>query len=76
MVEFGMTPMQAMQAATSRGAELLGKRGELGTIAPGAYADLVAVEGDPLADVSVLQHVSVVMKSGRVFLAAGHPVQR
>lgn len=67
MVEFGMTPMQAIQAATARGAELLGKRGELGTIAPGAYADLVAVEGDPLADVSVLQHVSFVMKGGSVF---------
>jgi imidazolonepropionase-like amidohydrolase len=67
MVEFGMTPMQAIQSATARGAELLGKRGELGTVAPGAYADLVAVEGDPLADVSVLQHVSFVMKGGSVF---------
>ena len=67
MVEFGMTPMQAVQAATSRAAELLGKRGELGTIAPGAYADLIAVSGDPLADVSLLEHVSFVMKSGRVF---------
>jgi imidazolonepropionase-like amidohydrolase len=67
MVEFGMTPMQAIQAATSRAAELLGKRGELGTIAPGAYADLVAVSGDPLADVSLLEHVSFVMKSGKVF---------
>jgi imidazolonepropionase-like amidohydrolase len=75
MVEFGMTPMQAIQAATSRAAELLGKRGELGTIAPGAYADLVAVEGDPLADVSVLEHVSFVMKSGKVFQRTEKSVQ-
>src|SRR6516164_9767871 len=67
MVEFGMTPMQAVQAATSRAAELLGKRGELGTIAPGAYADLIAVSGDPLADVSVLKNVAFVMKDGSVF---------
>src|SRR5215472_13002865 len=75
MVEFGMTPMQAIQAATSRAAELLGKRGELGTIAPGTYADLVAVEGDPLADVSVLEHVSFVMKSGKVFQRTEQSVQ-
>jgi len=75
MVEFGMTPMQAVQAATSRAAELLGKRGELGTIAPGAYADLIAVSGDPLADVSVLKHVSFVMKSGKVFQRTEHSVQ-
>jgi imidazolonepropionase-like amidohydrolase len=75
MIEFGMTPMQTIQAATSRAAELLGKRGELGTVAPGAYADLVAVEGDPLGDVSVLQHVSFVMKGGSVFQRTEHPVQ-
>jgi len=75
MVEFGMTPMQTIQAATSRAAELLGKRGELGTVAPGAYADLVAVEGDPLGDVSVLQHVSFVMKGGSVFQRMERPVQ-
>jgi imidazolonepropionase-like amidohydrolase len=75
MVEFGMTPMQAIQAATSRGAELLGKRGELGTIAPGAYADLIAVAGDPLTDVGVLQRVSFVMKSGKVFQGTEPPVQ-
>ena len=67
MVEFGMTPMQAIQAATARGAELLGKRGELGTVAPGAYADLMAVAGDPLTDVSVLKNVVFVMKNGSVF---------
>src|SRR5262249_18590234 len=57
MVEFGMTPMQAIQAATSRAAELLGKRSELGAVAPGAYADLVAVRGDPLQDVAALKDV-------------------
>ena len=67
MVEFGMTPMQAIQAATSRGAELLGKRAELGTVALGAYADLIAVAGDPLADVSALKNVVFVMKNGSVF---------
>jgi imidazolonepropionase-like amidohydrolase len=66
-VEFGMTPMQAIQSATSRAAELLGKRGELGVVAPGAFADLIAVTGDPLADVSVLKAVHFVMKDGVVF---------
>ena len=65
-VEFGMTPMQAIQSATSRAAELLGKRGELGVVAPGAYADLIAVAGDPLADISVLKTVQFVMKDGAV----------
>jgi imidazolonepropionase-like amidohydrolase len=66
-VEFGMTPMQAIQSATSRAAELLGKRGELGVVAPGAYADLIAVAGDPLADVNALKTVQFVMKDGVVF---------
>ena len=66
-VEFGMTPMQAIQSATSRAAELLGKRGEIGVIAPGAYADLIAVASDPLADVNVLKTVQFVMKDGVVF---------
>jgi imidazolonepropionase-like amidohydrolase len=66
-VELGMTPMQAIQSATTRAAELLGKRGEMGIVAPGAYADLIAVTGDPLADVAVLQKVNFVMKDGVVF---------
>ncbi|GAC1300172.1 MAG: amidohydrolase family protein [Steroidobacteraceae bacterium] len=68
-VQFGMTPMQAIQSATSRAAELLGKRGEIGVIAAGAYADLIAVAGDPLADVGVLKTVQFVMKDGSVFKA-------
>ncbi|MBV9670912.1 MAG: amidohydrolase family protein [Acidobacteriales bacterium] len=67
MVKFGMTPMQAIQAATSRAAELLDKKGELGVLAPGAYADVIAVDGDPTADVTVLRNVKFVMKNGEVF---------
>jgi imidazolonepropionase-like amidohydrolase len=66
-VELGMTPMQAIQSATSRAAELLGKRGEIGVVAPGAYADLIAVASDPLADVNALKTVHFVMKDGAVF---------
>lgn len=66
MVEFGMTPMQAIQSATSKGADLLGERGELGVVAPGAYADLMAVQGDPLRDVNELKKVGFVMKGGVV----------
>ena len=67
MVEFGMPPMAAIQAATSKAAELLGMTGRLGVVAPGAYADIVAVPGDPLKDVSVLERVSFVMKDGKVY---------
>ena len=67
MVEGGMTPMQAIQSATSRAAELLGRTGEIGVIAEGAEADLVAVGADPLADVHRLESVGFVMKDGRVW---------
>ena len=67
MVELGMTPMQAMQSATSRAAELLDMKGKLGVIAPGAYADVVAVFGDPLANIKILESVGFVMKDGKVF---------
>ena len=67
MVRYGMTPMQALQAATVNGADAIGLRGEIGTIAPGAYADIIAVRGDPLADVSVLEKVGFVMKGGKVY---------
>jgi imidazolonepropionase-like amidohydrolase len=66
-VEFGMTPMQAVQSATTGAAELLDMTGQIGVLAPGAYADVVAVEGDPLRDIGVLQQVRLVMKDGRVF---------
>ena len=67
MVEFGMSPMQAIQSATSRAAELLDQKGKIGVIVPGAFADVIAVSGDPLADVKVLGNVGFVMKDGRVF---------
>jgi imidazolonepropionase-like amidohydrolase len=66
-VEFGMTPMQAIQSATVKAAELLGMAGQIGVIAEGARADLMAVSGDPLADVTVLAKVEFVMKDGKVF---------
>src|SRR5881397_589468 len=67
MVEFGMSPMDAIKAATSRAAELLDMSGELGVVAPGAYADMIAVNGDPLRDVNALKNVAFVMKDGAVF---------
>ena len=67
MVELGMSPMQAIQSATSRAAELLELKGKIGVIAPGAFADVIAVTGDPLADVKVLGNVGFVMKDGKVF---------
>lgn len=66
MVEWGMTPIEAIQAATSRAAEALGRTGDVGAIAVGRYGDLVAVEGDPLRDVTVLQHVKHVVKGGQM----------
>ncbi len=66
MVRYGMTPMQAIQSATVRAAELLGKENELGSIAPGSFADLVAVEGDPLTDVRTLEEIAHVMKGGAI----------
>jgi imidazolonepropionase-like amidohydrolase len=67
MVEFGMTPMAAIQSATSKGAEMLGMSGEIGVIAPGAYADVIAVEGDPLKNVGELERVGFVMKDGKIY---------
>jgi imidazolonepropionase-like amidohydrolase len=67
MVGFGMAPMDAIQAATSRAAEMLDMKGEIGVVAPGAFADIVAVSGDPLKDVRILEHVRFVMRDGAVF---------
>ena len=68
-VQYGMTPLQAIRSATSLAAELLGEQGRLGAIAPGMYADLVAVAGDPLRDVTELERVRFVMKGGAVYLS-------
>ena len=66
MVEWGMTPMEAIVAATRSAAEALDKTQDVGAIAVGRYGDLVAVDGDPLGDVRVLEHVVFVMKGGEV----------
>jgi imidazolonepropionase-like amidohydrolase len=67
MVSLGMSPMDAIQSATVRASELLDMKGEIGVVAPGAYADIVAVSGDPLKDVTELEHVRFVMHNGSVF---------
>ena len=71
MVKYGMTPMQAIQAATSNAADLLGHSDVIGSIKPGKSADIVAVSGDPLKDIQVLESVDFVMKEGKVYKHAG-----
>jgi imidazolonepropionase-like amidohydrolase len=67
MVEWGMTPMEAIRAATGSAAELLGWGDRIGTLQKGRFADLIAVNGDPLADITILQKVQFVMKGGVVY---------
>jgi len=67
MVELGMSPMDAIKSATSRAAEMLDMQGQIGVIAPGAYADIIAVADDPVRDIKSLQNVQFVMKDGKVF---------
>ena len=67
MVKFGMTPVQAIRAATSEGAQLMGWQDRVGAVEAGKFADLVAVEGDPIADITELERVKFVMKGGHVF---------
>jgi imidazolonepropionase-like amidohydrolase len=67
MVKLGLTPLQAVQAATVNAADLLGWSDRVGSIEPGKFADLIAVEGDPLKDVTTLEHVQFVMKGGVVY---------
>ena len=67
MVKYGMTPMQAIQTATSSAADLLGHGREIGSIEPGKYADVIAVTGDPLENVALLENVQFVMKEGAVY---------
>jgi imidazolonepropionase-like amidohydrolase len=76
MVRYGMTPMQAIVAGTSGGATLLGLEREIGTIAVGKRADIVAVSGNPLDNIQILQNVQFVMKDGRVFKRDGQVVSR
>jgi imidazolonepropionase-like amidohydrolase len=65
--QYGMTPLAAIQSATLNGADLMGWTAKTGSIAPGKWADIIAVDGDPLKDVRVLQRVGFVMKSGVVY---------
>ena len=74
MVRYGMTPMQAIQAATTSAADLLGHSSELGSVTPGKNADMIAVSGDPLRDTSVLESVRFVMKDGVVYKQNGAAV--
>jgi len=67
MVKYGMTPAQAIRAATLGGAELLGMQNDIGSVTPGKYADIVAVKGDPLGDISLLQKIDFVMKGGEIY---------
>ena len=67
MVEYGMTPLQAIQAATIHAAELIGWPEDVGAIAAGRYADIIAVTGNPLENVRLLENVSFVMKGGKVY---------
>jgi imidazolonepropionase-like amidohydrolase len=69
MTEFGMQPMDAIQSATSRPALMLDMEGKIGVLAAGAFADIVAVKGDPLRQIKVLEDVQFVMKDGQVFRA-------
>jgi imidazolonepropionase-like amidohydrolase len=65
----GFTPMETLVAATSRGGEIMGKPGELGVVKPGALADLLLVDGDPLADIAILQKraaLRMIMKDGAI----------
>jgi imidazolonepropionase-like amidohydrolase len=67
MVKMGMSPMDAIQSATSRSAEMLDMKGEIGVIAPGAFAEVIAVSGDPLKNIGELEHVRFVMHNGSIF---------
>ncbi|WP_254424352.1 amidohydrolase family protein [Rhodanobacter sp. C05] len=74
MVQAGIPPMAALQAATTHAAELLHKQDQLGQVAVGRQADVIAVPGNPLDDITTMQHVSFVMKDGVVYKEAGKPI--
>jgi imidazolonepropionase-like amidohydrolase len=67
MVKYGMTPMQAIQSATINAADLIGKPSQFGSLRAGKIADIIAVDGDPIADIRQLEHVTFVMKEGVVY---------
>jgi imidazolonepropionase-like amidohydrolase len=65
--QYGMSPLAGIQTGTINAADLMGWTDRVGTIEPGKWADLIAIDGDPLKDVKILQHVNFVMKSGVVY---------
>jgi len=67
LVENGMSPLAAIRAGTLNGAKLLGWENDIGCLAAGGYADIIAVPGDPLEDIGALQHVRFVMKGGVIY---------
>ncbi len=74
MVHLGMAPMDAIASATAKAADLIGESDRIGSISPGHFADIIAVSGDPLKDISVLEHVQFVMKDGIVYKMDGKEV--
>ena len=66
-VKYGQTPMEAIRSATISASDLIGRGNEAGSLEPGKWADLIAVKGDPLQDVTVLEKVAFVMKEGRIY---------
>lgn len=73
MVQLGLTSVQSLQAGTVNAADLMGWNDKVGAIEPGKFADIVAVNGDPLTDITVLQHVDFVMKGGVVYKEGSRP---
>jgi imidazolonepropionase-like amidohydrolase len=71
LVKAGMTPMDAIVAATGSAADLVGDTADIGSVRPGRFADIIAVDGDPLSDVTVLEHVAFVMKGGVIYRMGG-----
>ena len=67
MVKYGMTPLAVLQADYLNGAQILRWQGQIGELKPGYYADIVAVPGNPLNDITAVEHVSFVMKGGVVY---------
>jgi imidazolonepropionase-like amidohydrolase len=76
MVKAGMSPIDTIIAATGSAADLIGDTADIGTVQKGRYADLIAVDGDPVADVTKLEHVQFVMKGGVTYKEGGKPTAR
>jgi imidazolonepropionase-like amidohydrolase len=73
--QFGMTPLAALQTATLNAADLMSWTAKTGSLDPGKWADIIAVQGDPLADIKILQHVPFVMKAGVIYKNEAQPAQ-